>query len=75
MAHRNPPLDQVALGTWHYDAGAEAAAGAASIEGSVTTSSQGYRAFKTAEGGTAATVTARGACETVPGLTMGLRGR
>jgi lipid-binding SYLF domain-containing protein len=53
-------LDRVAAGAWHYDAGAEAAAGSMSIEGAVTTTfSKGYQAYKLSEGGAAATVTVR----------------
>ena len=53
-------LDRVASGAWHYDAGAEAAAGSTSIEGAVTTTfSKGYQAYKLAEGGASATITVR----------------
>ena len=52
-------LDRTASGAWHYEAGAEAAAGSSSIGGAVTASEKGYQAFKIDEGGVAATVTVR----------------
>jgi lipid-binding SYLF domain-containing protein len=52
-------LQKAAAGTWHYEAGAELAAGSASAEGSVKKPAAGYRAFKLLEGGAAATVTVR----------------
>jgi lipid-binding SYLF domain-containing protein len=52
-------LDRAASGAWHYEAGAEAAAGTASTEGHVTKSGKGYHAYKFAEGGAVATVTIR----------------
>jgi hypothetical protein len=50
-------LDRAASGAWHYQAGAEAGAGASSTEGHVAKSDKGYHAFKIAEGGAVATVT------------------
>jgi lipid-binding SYLF domain-containing protein len=52
-------LDRVARGAWHYEAGAELAAGASSTEGSVQRAGAGYEAYRLAEGGAAATVTVR----------------
>lgn len=46
-------------GTWHFEGGAEATAGTASTEGTVTTADEGYRAFKIVESGAVATVTIR----------------
>lgn len=60
-------LDRAAQGAWHYEAGAEVAAGDASTEigkgsggvGVPKKSGKGYVAFKLAEGGAVATVTVR----------------
>ena len=61
-------LERAAKGTWHYEAGAEVAAGSTSAEvgagssgadGVPTKSGKGYKAFKLAEGGAVATVTVR----------------
>jgi lipid-binding SYLF domain-containing protein len=52
-------LSRVASGTWHYDAGAEVAAGSASADGGTKTSGKGYQAFKLADSGAVATVTVR----------------
>jgi lipid-binding SYLF domain-containing protein len=54
-------LDRIAAGTWHYDAGAEVAAGSASAGGAATKSGKGYQAFRLAESGATATVTLRAA--------------
>ena len=61
-------LQRAAKGTWHYEAGAEVAAGSASTEtgagsdggkGVPTKSGKGYKAYRLAEGGAVATVTVR----------------
>jgi lipid-binding SYLF domain-containing protein len=52
-------LDRAMSGVWHVEAGAEAAGGEAGMEGRVSTANKGYRVFKVAEGGVAATVTLR----------------
>jgi hypothetical protein len=52
-------LDQVIEGAWHYEAGAEIAAGTSGAEGQVSKPEKGYQAFKIAEGGAAATITVR----------------
>jgi lipid-binding SYLF domain-containing protein len=52
-------LSSVASGTWHYDAGADVAAGSTSADGGMKTSGKGYRAFKLADSGAVATVTVR----------------
>jgi lipid-binding SYLF domain-containing protein len=52
-------LDRAATGTWHYEAGAELAAGTSSAEGGVQRAAKGYEAYKLAEGGATATVTVR----------------
>lgn len=52
-------LTRAIAGTWHFDAGAEAVAGDATIEGNVNQADEGYRAFKMGEGGATATVTVR----------------
>lgn len=52
-------LDRAMSGVWHVEAGAEAAAGEAGMEGSVSAANKGYRVFKVTEGGVAATVTLR----------------
>ena len=54
-------LDRIAAGTWHFDAGAEIAAGSASAGGAATESGKGYQAFRLAESGATATVTLRAA--------------
>ena len=54
-------LDRAIAGAWHFEAGAEATAGKSGTEGKVAASDEGYRAFKIAEGGAAATVTIRAA--------------
>ena len=54
-------LERAVAGAWHFEAGAEATAGKTGTEGKVAASDQGYRAFKIAEGGAAATVTIRAA--------------
>jgi len=57
-------LARTIAGAWHFDAGAEAGAGDTAIEGNMNTGEEGYRAFKIAESGAAATVTVRIACGT-----------
>jgi len=52
-------LDRVAKGAWHYEAGAELAAGDSGAGGNVQRSAAGYEAYRLAEGGAAATVTVR----------------
>lgn len=61
-------LERAAKGTWHYEAGAEVAAGSTSTEvgagsgggeGVPTKSGKGYKAYKLAESGAVATVTVR----------------
>lgn len=52
-------LDRAIKGTWHFDAGAEAAAGDSALEGSTNKSDSRYRAFKISESGAVATVTVR----------------
>jgi lipid-binding SYLF domain-containing protein len=52
-------LDKAAGGAWHYEAGAELAAGSASAEGAVQKQPKGFKAYRIAEGGAAATVTVR----------------
>ena len=52
-------MSRALSGEWHFQAGAEAAAGTAGTGGSVTMSDQGYRAFKLVESGAVATVTVR----------------
>ena len=54
-------LERAVAGAWHFEAGAEATAGTTGTEGRVTAGDEGYRAFKIAEGGAAATVTIRAA--------------
>jgi len=52
-------LEKAAAGSWHYAAGAELAAGSASAEGSAQKHPKGFKAYRIAEGGAAATVTVR----------------
>lgn len=52
-------LDRTKAGAWHYEAGAELAAGTAGGDGTVQGASKGFRAYRLAEGGAAATVTVR----------------
>jgi len=61
-------MERAAKGAWHYEAGAEVAAGSTSaevgagssgVDGVPTKSGKGYKAFKLAEGGAVATVTVR----------------
>ncbi len=52
-------LDRAISGGWHFEGGAEAAAGSAGTEGKLTSTDKGYRAFKIVEGGAVATVTIR----------------
>jgi lipid-binding SYLF domain-containing protein len=52
-------LDRAAAGAWHYDAGAELAAGTASSEGGVQAAPKGFQAYRLVEGGALATVTVR----------------
>lgn len=52
-------LEKTAGGAWHYDAGAELAAGGSAAEGSMQKKPRGFRAYRIAEGGAAATVTVR----------------
>ena len=52
-------LDRAKSGAWHYEAGAELAAGATSVDGNVQSTSKGFQAYRLAEGGAAATVTVR----------------
>ncbi|NCF62970.1 MAG: hypothetical protein GWP58_08975 [Gammaproteobacteria bacterium] len=52
-------LDRAIKGAWHFEAGAEVAAGSSGSEGKVTPTDKGYRAFKIVEGGAVATVTIR----------------
>ena len=51
-------LEKAAGGAWHYEAGAEMAAGSASAEGAVQ-KKKGFKAYRIAEGGAAATVTVK----------------
>ena len=51
-------LKKAMTGFWHFQAGAEAAAGTATAGGS-TSSGKGYRAYKIAESGAVATLTIR----------------
>jgi lipid-binding SYLF domain-containing protein len=53
------PLEKAAGGAWHYDAGAELAAGSPGDEGSVQKKTKGFQSYRIAEGGAAATVTVR----------------
>lgn len=46
-------------GAWHYEAGAELAAGSSSSEGSAHKQPKGFQAYRIAESGAAATVTVR----------------
>ena len=52
-------LARAIAGTWHFDAGAEAAAGDETMEANVKKADEGYRAFKIGESGAVATVTVR----------------
>ena len=52
-------LDRAIKGAWHFEAGAEAAAGSGGAEGKITPADKGYRAFKIVQGGAVATVTIR----------------
>jgi lipid-binding SYLF domain-containing protein len=52
-------LEKAAGGAWHYEAGAEFAAGSTSAEGPVQKQPKGFKAYRIAEGGAAATVTVR----------------
>lgn len=52
-------LAATASGAWHFDAGAEAAAGSASAEGTASGLGDGYKAYRLAEEGAVATVTVR----------------
>jgi len=52
-------LEKAAGGAWHYEAGAEMAAGSASAEGTVQKKTKGFKAYRIAEGGAAATVTVK----------------
>jgi hypothetical protein len=52
-------LDRAITGAWHYEAGAEIAAGTTGTEGQIGKPEKGYKAFKIAEGGAAATITVR----------------
>lgn len=52
-------LEKAAGGAWHYEAGAELSAGATGTEGSTRAQPKGFRAYRIAEGGAAATVTVR----------------
>jgi lipid-binding SYLF domain-containing protein len=53
------PLEKAAGGAWHYEAGAELAAGASSSERPAEERSKGYQVYRIAESGAAATVTVR----------------
>lgn len=52
-------LERAISGAWHFEAGAEAAAGDAAAEGQLKKKDERYRAFKIAESGAVATVTIR----------------
>lgn len=52
-------LDRALSGTWHYEAGVEAGAGSASMEGAARAATEGYRAFRIVESGAVAIVTVR----------------
>jgi lipid-binding SYLF domain-containing protein len=52
-------LDRAKSGAWHYEAGAEVAAGTTSVDGTAQTASKGFQAYRLAEGGAAAPVTVR----------------
>jgi len=52
-------LNRAIAGAWHFDAGAEAAAGNSAVEGNTNKSDKRYRAFKISESGAVATVTVR----------------
>ena len=52
-------MDEGMSGFWHFDAGADVAAGEKSAEGSVASASRGYQVFRLADSGAIATVTVR----------------
>ncbi len=52
-------LEKAAGGAWHYEAGADLAAGASGTEEAAHRSSKGFQAYRIAESGAAATVTVR----------------
>lgn len=52
-------LEKAAGGAWRYEAGAELAAGSAGAEGSAQKDQKGFKAYRIAESGAAATVTVR----------------
>jgi len=52
-------LEKAAQGTWHYSAGTEVSVGDASAGDSTPKKSEGFQAYRLAEGGAAATVTVR----------------
>ena len=52
-------MDEGMSGFWHFDAGADVAAGEKSAEGSVASASSGYQVFRLADSGAIATVTVR----------------
>jgi lipid-binding SYLF domain-containing protein len=52
-------LDRAKSGTWHYEAGAELAAGSTGADGRMQKAADGFQAYRLAEGGAAATVTVR----------------
>lgn len=52
-------LERAAGGSWHYSAGAEVAAGKSDASGGVARAGKGYRAYRLAESGGAASITVR----------------
>ena len=52
-------VEKVAAGTWHYEAGAEAASGSESTAAGTSKSDKGYKAFKLSESGVLVRVTVR----------------
>lgn len=52
-------LDRAKSGGWHYEAGAELAAGSSTADGTVQKATKGFQAYRLAEGGAVATVTVR----------------
>jgi lipid-binding SYLF domain-containing protein len=53
------PMDRAKSGAWHYEAGAELAAGTTGSDGTMPKASKGFQTYRLAEGGAAATVTLR----------------
>ena len=52
-------VEKVATGTWHYEAGAEAASGSESTTSDTVKSDKGYKAYKLSESGLLVRVTVR----------------